>query len=99
MHGVAPKTPARLHRCRDLPALDPTSTKRIEIWGAPRILSGVGHRTTHLVSDEGDLGVDSARPSSRWTAPPRPIEVPKGAKTDPQPEHAPEWKTRTAGFP
>ncbi len=37
--------------------------------------------------------------TSRWTAPPRPIQVPKGAKTDPQPDHAPEWKTRTAGLP
>jgi hypothetical protein len=52
-----------------------------------------------LLSDEGDLGVDSTPTSTRWTAPPRPIQVPKGAKTDPQPEHAPEWKTRTAGFP
>ena len=50
-----------------------------------------------LLSDEGELGAD--RTSSRWTAPPRPIQVPKGAKTDPQPDHAPEWKTRTAGFP
>ena len=25
--------------------------------------------------------------------------VPKGANTDPQPDHAPEWKTRTAGYP
>ena len=52
-----------------------------------------------LLSDEGDLDADSTRPSSRRTAPRRPIQVPKGANTDPQPDHAPEWKTRTAGFP
>jgi hypothetical protein len=50
-----------------------------------------------LLSDEGELGADSTRPSTRWT--PRPIQVPKGANTDPQPEHAPEWKTRTVGLP
>ena len=51
-----------------------------------------------LLSDEGDVAADSAPPSTRWTAP-RPIQVPKGANTDPQPDHAAEWKTRTAGFP
>jgi hypothetical protein len=49
-----------------------------------------------LLSDEGDLGADSTRPSTRWTASPRPI---KGANTDPQPDHASEWKMRTASFP
>ena len=52
-----------------------------------------------LLSDEEDLGADSTRPSTRWTGPPRPIQVPKGANTDPQPDHAAEWKSRTAGFP
>ncbi len=52
-----------------------------------------------LLSDEGDLGADSTRASTRRTAPPRPIQVPKGANTDPQPDHAPEWKTRTVGLP
>ena len=52
-----------------------------------------------LLSDEGDLGVDSTPTLTRWTAPPRPIQVPKGAKADPQPDHAPEWKTKTVGFP
>jgi hypothetical protein len=52
-----------------------------------------------LLSDEGGLGVDSTATSTRWTAPPRPIQVPKRAKTDPQPDHSAEWKTRTAGFP
>jgi hypothetical protein len=51
-----------------------------------------------LLSDEGDLGADSTQPSTRWTAP-RPIQVPKGANTDPHPDRAPEWKTKTAGFP
>jgi hypothetical protein len=53
-----------------------------------------------LLSDDGDSGNDSTPvAATRWTAPPRPIQVPKGANTDPQPDHAPEWKTRTASFP
>jgi hypothetical protein len=52
-----------------------------------------------LLSDEADLGADSTRPSTRWTGPPRPIQVPKEVDTDPQPDRAPEWKTKTAGFP
>jgi hypothetical protein len=53
-----------------------------------------------LLSDDGDSGNDSTPvAATRWTAPPRAIQVPKGANTDPQPDHAPEWKTRTAGFP
>jgi hypothetical protein len=52
-----------------------------------------------LSDDDGDSGADSTPPSTCWTAPARPIQVPKGAKTDPQPDHAPEWKTKTAGFP
>ena len=44
-------------------------------------------------------GSDSTRPSTLRTALPRPIQVPKGANADPQPDHAPEWKTRTAGLP
>ena len=50
-----------------------------------------------LLSDEGDAGADAPTPT-RWNAA-RPIQVPKGANTDPQPEHASEWKTRTAGYP
>ena len=52
-----------------------------------------------LLSDEGDPAADNTRPATRWTAVPRPIQVPKGANSDPQPDHAAEWKTRTAGFP
>jgi hypothetical protein len=52
-----------------------------------------------LLSDDGDSGNANLPVTTRWTAPPRPTQVPKGANTDPQPEHAPEWKTRTAGFP
>jgi hypothetical protein len=52
-----------------------------------------------LLSDDGDSGNENLPATTRWTAPPRPIQVPKGANTDPQPEHAPEWKARTAGFP
>jgi hypothetical protein len=51
-----------------------------------------------LLSDEGDAGADNPPPSTRWNAP-RSIQVPKAANTDPQPDHAPEWKTRTAGYP
>jgi hypothetical protein len=51
-----------------------------------------------LLSEDGDSGNENL-PTTRWTASPRPIQVPKGANTDPQPDHAPEWKTRTAGFP
>jgi RNA-directed DNA polymerase len=56
-------------------------------------------RRVFIPKAEGDLGADSTRPSTRWTAPPRPLQVPKGVNTDPQPDHAPEWKTRTAGSP
>jgi hypothetical protein len=52
-----------------------------------------------LLSDDGDSGNENLPVTTRWTAPPRPIQVPKGANTDPQPEHSGEWKTRTAGFP
>jgi hypothetical protein len=53
-----------------------------------------------LLADDGDSGNGALSASTRWTAPPpRPVQVPKGANTDPQPEHTPEWKTRTAGFP
>jgi hypothetical protein len=52
-----------------------------------------------LLSDDGDSGHDRTPVANRLTAPSRPIQVPKGANSDPQPEHAPEWKTRTAGFP
>jgi hypothetical protein len=51
-----------------------------------------------LLSDDGD-SVDRAPVATRWTAPTRPLQVPRAAKTDPQPEHAPEWKDRTVSFP
>jgi hypothetical protein len=51
-----------------------------------------------LLSDDVDSRDGSATVSPRWTTPPRPIQVPKAANTDPQPEHA-DWKERTAGFP
>ena len=52
-----------------------------------------------LSDDDGDSGDDRTPvAATRWTAPPRPIQVPKGANTDPQPDHTPEWRTRTAGF-
>ena len=53
-----------------------------------------------LSDDDGDSGNDRTPvAATRWTAPPRSIQVPKGANTDPQPDHSAEWKTRTAGFP
>ena len=52
-----------------------------------------------LLSDDGDSGSENLPATTRWTAPPRPIQVPKGANADPQPDHSAEWKTRTAGFP
>ena len=52
-----------------------------------------------LLSDEADSGDETLPVTTRWTASPRPIQVPKGANTDPQPEHAPEWKAKTVGFP
>jgi hypothetical protein len=51
-----------------------------------------------LLSDDGDSNNENLPVTTRWTAP-RPIQVPKGANTNPQPEHSGEWKTRTAGFP
>jgi hypothetical protein len=51
-----------------------------------------------LLSDDGDDN-SVALVSTRWVAPPRPFQVPQAAKSDPQPEHAPEWKERTVGFP
>ena len=51
-----------------------------------------------LLSDDGD-SVDGTPVSTRWTAPTRPLQVPRAANADPQPEHAPEWKDRTVGFP
>ena len=54
--------------------------------------------TAPLLSDDGDDS-NAAPVSSRWVAPTRPFQVPQAANSDPQPEHAPEWKERTAGFP
>ena len=52
-----------------------------------------------LLSDDGDSAHDRTPVANRLPAPSRRIQVPKGANTDPQPEHAPEWKTRTARYP
>ena len=52
-----------------------------------------------LLSDDGDSCADRTPLANRLTTPSRPIQVPKGANTDPQPDHSAEWKTRTAGFP
>jgi hypothetical protein len=54
--------------------------------------------TVPLLSDDGDS--NSAAPvSTRWVAPTWPFQVPQAANSDPQPEHAPEWKERSVGFP
>ena len=50
-----------------------------------------------LLSDDGDDG--AAPVSTRWAAPTRPFQVPQAANSEPQPEHPPEWKERTVGFP
>jgi hypothetical protein len=52
-----------------------------------------------LLTDDTDSGNGDAPVSSRWSAPPRPLQVPRAANSDPQPEHAAEWRERTAGFP
>jgi hypothetical protein len=54
--------------------------------------------TATLLSDVGDDN-GAAPVSTRWVAPTRPFQVPQAANSDPQPEHAPEWKERTVGFP
>jgi hypothetical protein len=51
-----------------------------------------------LLSDDGDSGHDRTPVANRLTTPSRPIQVPRGANTNPQPDHSAEWKTRTAGF-
>jgi hypothetical protein len=51
-----------------------------------------------LLSDDADSRDGIAPVSPRWTTPTRPVQVPKAANADPQPEHA-DWKERTAGFP
>jgi hypothetical protein len=52
-----------------------------------------------LLSEDGDSGNEHSPVTTPWTASPRPIQVPKGANADPQPDHSTEWKTRAAGFP
>ena len=52
-----------------------------------------------LLSDHEDVPDENAPASTRWTAPTRPLQVPRAANTNPQPEHAGEWKDRTVGFP
>jgi len=72
--------------------------KEIELAKAKSEVEALGIAAP-LLSEEGDAIADSMPPSSRLTTMPRPMQVPKGANTDPQPDHAPEWKTRTAGLP
>ena len=51
-----------------------------------------------LLSDDG--GNNSAAPiSTRWVSPTRPFQVAQAANSDPQPEHALEWKERNRGLP
>lgn len=52
-----------------------------------------------LLSDDADSGNGNVQVSSRWSPPARPVQVPKAANADPQPEHATDWKEKTAGFP
>ena len=52
-----------------------------------------------LLTDDTDSGGGDAPVSTRWSAAPRPLQVPRAANSDPQPEHAADWRERTAGFP
>ena len=52
-----------------------------------------------LLTDDTDSGKGDASVSTRWGAPTRPLQVPRAANSDPQPEHAADWRERTAGFP
>jgi hypothetical protein len=52
-----------------------------------------------LLSDDENVSNDNAPAAIRWTAPTRPGQVPQTVNTNPQPEHSPEWKERTPGFP
>ena len=52
-----------------------------------------------LLSDDGDSDADNMPISAHWTAPTEPVQVPKAANTDPQPEHAPEWREKVQGWP
>jgi len=52
-----------------------------------------------LLSDDGDTGADNMPISTHWTAPTRPVQVPKAANTDPHPEHAAEWREKVRGWP
>ena len=52
-----------------------------------------------LLTDDTDSGGGDASVSTRWSAPTRPLQVPRAANSDPQPEHAADWRERTAGFP
>jgi hypothetical protein len=52
-----------------------------------------------LLSDDVDSGNDRTPVSTRWTATPLPLQVPKAVNANPQPERAAEWKDRTVGFP
>jgi hypothetical protein len=51
-----------------------------------------------LLSDDGDDYI-AAPVSTRWVAPTRPFQGAQAANSDPQPEHTPQWKERTVGFP
>jgi hypothetical protein len=52
-----------------------------------------------LLSDDADSSNGNLPVSTRWTTPTRPVQVPKAANADPQPEHGADWKERTVGFP
>ena len=52
-----------------------------------------------LLTDDTDSGNSDASVSTRRSAPTRPLQVPRAANSDPQPEHAADWRERTAGFP
>jgi hypothetical protein len=47
----------------------------------------------------GDSGNDRTPVSTASTPSTRPLQVPRAANADPQPERSAEWKERAAGFP
>ena len=52
-----------------------------------------------LLSDDGECGSDN-KPILTLRLPSlQAVQVPEAANTNPQPEHAPEWKERTVGRP
>ena len=50
-----------------------------------------------LLSDDGGNG--NELPSTRWTVPSQPVQVPQAVNASPQPERSAEWKEKAQGWP